>query len=159
MAVRIVLQETDPTLRKKSKPVKDFDEDLETLLNDMKKTMHVNHGMGIAAVQVGVLRRAIVIECNGMTVELINPEIIRKEGECIDSEGCLSVGQGKFYGDVKRPKKVTVRAQDRTGQEFELTVSDYFARCVCHEVDHLDGILFIDKCIDKNAYAEFKKAQ
>lgn len=157
MAVRIVLQEDDPTLRKKSKPVKDFDEDLEMLLSDMKKTMHVNHGMGIAAVQVGVLRRAIVIECNGMTVELLNPEIIHAEGECVDSEGCLSVSEGKFSGDVKRPKKITVRAQDRTGQEFELTVSDYFARCVCHEIDHLDGILFIDKLVDKNAYTKFRK--
>ena len=159
MAVRNVLQEDDSTLRKKSKLVKDFDEDLWQLLSDMKKTMHVNNGMGLAAVQVGVLRRVVVIECNGMFVELINPEIIHAEGEVEDTEGCLSVGKGKFHAVVKRPYKVTVKAFDRRGFPFELTVEEYFARCVCHELDHLDGILFTDKCNNKEDFVKFKRGE
>ncbi len=144
MAIRKIVYEGDEILRKKSKPVKDFDEDLWTLLHDMKKTMHANNGMGLAAVQVGVLRRVVVIECNGMFVELINPEITFAEGEDIDTEGCLSVPNE--VGEVKRPYKLTVKAVDRYGYPFEITGEKYFARCVSHELDHLDGILYVDKC-------------
>lgn len=157
MATRKVLQEGDPTLRKKSKPVKDFDDDLDQLLDDMKETMHENNGMGLAAVQVGVLRRVVIVEANGMFVEFVNPEIVKTEGEDIDTEGCLSVG--KFEGRVKRPYKVTVRAFDRYGYPFEITGEKYFARCICHEVDHLNGILFIDKCENRDEYFKARKGQ
>lgn len=155
MAIRKLLHDGDPTLRKKSKPVKDFDDDLDKLLDDMKETMLANNGMGLAAVQVGVLRRAIIIDVDGMFVELINPEIIRQEGQDIDTEGCLSVPN--FNGKVKRPYKITVRAFDRYGYPFEITGEKYFARCVCHEVDHLDGILFVDKCENREAYLKGKR--
>lgn len=150
MAIRKIVKVGDDLLRKKSKPVKDFDDNLWELLDDMKETMYANEGMGLAAVQVGVLRRAIVIDVNNMFVELINPEILTQEGEDIDEEGCLSVG--KFHGKVKRPYKITVRAQDRYGYPFEITGEKYFARCVCHEVDHTMGVLFVDKSENKEEF-------
>lgn len=150
MATRKVVLVGDEILRKKSKPVKDFDEDLWQLLDDMKSTMYANDGMGLAAPQVGVLRRAIVIDVNNMFVELINPEIISQEGKDIEKEGCLSVGA--FRGRVERPYKITVKAQDRFGYPFILTGEKWLARCICHELDHLNGILFIDKCLDKQLY-------
>lgn len=156
MAIRKILHDGDATLRKKSKPVKDFDDDLDTLLDDMKETMHANKGMGLAAVQVGVLRRVVIVEANGMFVELINPVITKTEGEDLDTEGCLSVSN--FEGKVKRPYKITVRAFDRYGYPFEITGEKYFARCVCHEVDHLDGILFVDKCENRENYLKGKRA-
>lgn len=143
MATRKVLTLGDPLLRKKSKKVVDFDEDLWTLLDDMKETMYKNDGMGLAAPQVGVLRRVFVMDVNNQFYELINPEITFQEGEDIDTEGCLSVG--KFNDKVKRPYKVTVKAVDRYNYPLEITGEKYFARCVCHELDHLDGILFVDK--------------
>ena len=150
MATRKVLLVGDESLRKKSKPVKDFDEELWQFLDDMKSTMYANDGMGLAAPQVGVLRRAIVIDVNNMFVELINPEIIKQEGKDVEKEGCLSVGS--FRGRVERPYKITVKAQDRFGYPFTLTGEKWLARCICHEVDHLDGVLFIDKCLDKQQY-------
>ena len=150
MATRKVVLVGDEILRKKSKPVKDFDEDLWQLLDDMKSTMYANDGMGLAAPQVGVLRRAIVIDVNNMFVELINPEIISQEGKDIEKEACLSVRS--FSGRVERPYKITVKAQDRFGYPFTLTGEKWLARCVCHEVDHLNGILFVDKCLDKQQY-------
>lgn len=150
MASRKVLKIGDPVLRKKSKPVVDFDEDLWALLDDMKETMYNNDGMGLAAPQVGVLRRAIIIDVNNCFFELINPEIIYQEGEDIDSEGCLSVGN--FKDNVKRPYKITVRAVDRYGFPIEITGEKYFARCVCHEIDHLDGVLFVDKSENGKAF-------
>ena len=143
MASRKVCVLGDPVLRKKSKKVTDFDEDLWTLLDDMKETMYQNDGMGLAAPQVGVLRRIVVMDVNNQFYELINPEITFQEGEDIDTEGCLSVG--KFNDKVKRPYKVTVKAVDRYNYPLEITGEKYFARCVCHEIDHLDGILFVDK--------------
>ena len=143
MASRKVCLLGDPVLRKKSKPVVDFDEDLWTLLDDMKETMYKNDGMGLAAPQVGVLRRIVVMDVNNQFYELINPEIISQEGEDVDTEGCLSVG--KFKDTVKRPYKVTVKAVDRYNYPLEITGEKYFARCVCHELDHLDGVLFVDK--------------
>ena len=150
MALRKVVKVGEDVLRKKSKPVKDFDEDLWQLLDDMKNTMYENDGMGLAAPQVGVLRRVIVIDVNNDFMELINPEIIATKGEDIEEEGCLSVGN--FRGRVKRPYQITVKACDRYGYPFTVTGEKWLARCICHEVDHLDGILFIDKCLDKDKY-------
>lgn len=153
MAIRSVVQKNDEILRKKSKPVKEFDEKLWELLDDMRETMNKNDGVGLAAVQVGVLRRAIVLDVNNMKLELINPEIIDSYGEQIDMEGCLSC-KGD-WGYVKRPKEVTVKSQDRYGNEFVITGVDLLAKALCHEIDHLEGILFIDKVIKD--YKEKKK--
>lgn len=155
MATRKVLHDGDELLRKKSKPVKEFDEELEQLLDDMWATMYANNGMGLAAVQVGVLRRAIIIDVNGIKMELINPEIYYTEGEDVEEEGCLSVT--KFNGRVKRPYKIRVRAFDRYGYPFALEGEKWLARCICHECDHLDGILFVDKCENKADY--FKRGR
>ena len=145
MAIRNVVQIGDEILRKKSKTVKDFDEKLWELLDDMRETMVKNDGVGLAAVQVGVLKRAIVLDVNHMKIELINPIILDTLGEQIDKEGCLSCkGQ---WGYVKRPQEVTVKAQDRYGNEFVITGVDLLAKAFCHEIDHLDGILFVDKVI------------
>lgn len=143
MAIRNIVKVGDDLLRKKSKPVRNFDENLWELLDDMKETMYKNNGMGLAAVQVGVLKRVIIIEANNMFMELVNPEIISERGSDIEKEGCLSVGTNYEY--VKRPMQVTVRAQDRLGYDFTITGEKYLARVLCHEIDHLDGILFIDK--------------
>ncbi len=150
MAIRNVVKIGEENLRKKSKPVKDFDEGLWELLDDMKETMFHCDGMGLAAPQVGVLRRVVVMEVNNAFYELVNPEIIKTKGKDVEEEGCLSVG--KFRGRVERPMTVTVKAQDRFGYEFTLTGEKWLARCICHEVDHLDGVLFVDKSIDKDKY-------
>ena len=150
MAIRNVVKIGEENLRKKSKPVKDFDEGLWELLDDMKETMFHCDGMGRAAPQVGVLRRVVVMEVNNAFYELVNPEIIKTKGKDVEEEGCLSVG--KFRGRVERPMTVTVKAQDRFGYEFTLTGEKWLARCICHEVDHLDGVLFVDKSIDKDKY-------
>lgn len=150
MAIRKVVAIGDATLRKKSKPVKDFDEDLWQLLDDMKETMYAFDGMGLAAPQVGVLRRVVVMEVNNAYFELINPEIIKTKGEGVEEEGCLSVGN--FRGRVKRPMEVTVTAYDRYGYPFTLTGESWLARCICHELDHLDGVLFVDRSMDKDKY-------
>lgn len=145
MAIRNVVQVGDEILRKKSKTVKEFDEKLWELLDDMRETMNKHDGVGLAAVQVGVLRRAIVLDINNMKLELINPEIIDSFGEQIEQEGCLSCkGQ---WGYVKRPQEVTVKAQDRYGNEFVITGVDLLAKALCHEIDHLEGVLFVDKII------------
>lgn len=153
MAIRNIVKVGDDLLRKKSKPVRNFDENLWELLDDMKETMYKNNGMGLAAVQVGVLKRVIIIEANNMFMELVNPEIISERGSDIEKEGCLSVGTNYEY--VKRPMQVTVKAQDRLGYDFTITGEKYLARVLCHEIDHLDGILFIDKV--EKGYKEGKK--
>ena len=147
MALRNVLTEENKALYKTSRPVVKFDERLRILLDDMKETLDHANGVGLAAPQVGVLRRAvIVLETNvaedeePFIIELINPEIVSSEGEQCGSEGCLSVPDQ--YGIVKRPQKVRVRAQDRDGNWFEAEGEDLTARCFCHEIDHLNGILF-----------------
>lgn len=147
MAIRNVIQIGNETLRKKSKPVREFDEKLWELLDDMKETMIKNDGCGLAAVQVGILRRVVVLDVNHMKLELINPEIVDSFGECIEREGCLSVKGENGY--VKRPEEVTVKALDRYGNEFIITGTGLLARAFCHEIDHLDGILYTDK-IEKN---------
>ena len=149
MALRNILTEEDSALRKKSRPVTKFDRHLHILLEDMADTLNEANGVGLAAPQVGILRKAvIVLETNvaedeePYIIELINPEIISTEGEQTGSEGCLSV-PGE-YGLVSRPEKVRVRAQDRDGNFFEVEGTGLTARCFCHEIDHLSGILFTD---------------
>ena len=145
MAIRNIIQVGDEILRKKSKPVKEFDQKLAELLDDMRETMVKNDGCGLAGVQVGILRRVVVLDVNHMKIELINPEIVDSYGESIEREGCLSVKGETGY--VKRPSEVTVKAFDRYGNEFILTGVDMLARALCHEIDHRDGILYIDKVI------------
>ena len=149
MALRNILTEEDSALRKTSRPVTKFDRHLHILLDDMADTLNDANGVGLAAPQVGILRKAvIVLETNvaedeePYIIELINPEIISTEGEQTGSEGCLSV-PGE-YGLVSRPEKVRVRAQDRDGNFFEVEGTGLTARCFCHEIDHLSGILFTD---------------
>lgn len=151
MALRNILTKEQPTLYKKCRPVTDFNPRLHQLLDDMAETLTNANGVGIAAPQVGVLRRAVlVLETNvaededEYIIELINPEIIESSGEQEGPEGCLSV-PGE-YGLVKRPMNVKVRAQDRNGQWFEVEGTGLTARCFCHEIDHLEGIVFTSKC-------------
>lgn len=148
MAIRKIVKMGDDILRKKCKPVTVFDERLGELLDDMKQTMYEFDGMGLAGPQVGVLKRIVVMDVNNMFLELINPEIIKVEGEDFEYESCLSCG--KIREIVKRPYKVTVKAQDRFGFEFVITGEKWLARCICHELDHLDGILFFDKAEKKD---------
>ena len=144
MAYREIIKRGDPILTKKSRAVENFDERLHILLDDMRETLRLANGAGLAAVQVGVLRRAILIETEETgLIELINPVITGSEGEQDGTEGCLSVPD--VYGYVVRPVSVTVQAQDRYGKQFTLTATDLAARAVCHEVEHLDGKLFTEK--------------
>lgn len=142
MAIRNMVLEGDPLLRKTSREVTVFDQKLGTLLDDMAETMTQQNGVGLAAVQVGILRRVVVIDIGDGRIELINPTIIKTAGSQIGSEGCLSF-PGQF-GIVERPDSVTVRAQDRHGNWFEITGTALLARAFCHELDHLDGIVFKD---------------
>ena len=141
MAIRQIVQIGEPVLRKKSKVVEKFDQKLIDLLDDMADTMYEADGVGLAAPQVSILKRVVVIDVGDGLLELINPEIIETSGEQIDAEGCL-VGEP---GEVKRPYKVKVRAQDRHGNTFEIEGEELLARAFCHEIDHLDGVLFVDK--------------
>ena len=143
MAIRIIRLEKDEILRKKSREVEKIDDKIQTLIDDMIDTMYKYNGVGLSAVQVGVLKRVVVIDVGEGLLELVNPEIIATSGEQIDAEGCLSVpGED---GEVKRPYVVRVRAQDRHGNTFEIEGEELLARAFCHEIDHLDGILFVDK--------------
>ena len=143
MAKLKIVKVGDDVLRKKCRPVDEITPKILTLLDDMAETMHAANGVGLAAPQVGILRRIVVIEVEeGNLIELINPKIIAYAGEQDGTEGCLSV-PGK-WGTVKRPMHVTVRATNRFGEEFELTGSELLARAICHELDHLDGKLYID---------------
>ena len=144
MAIRNVVTKEDEILRKKCRPVEKFDERLWELLDDMAETMYKNEGVGLAAPQVGILRRIVVVDTGEGLIELINPVITETSKKLEEAyEGCLSCP--KEYGLVKRPKTVTVTAQDRNGETFERTGEDLLARAFCHELDHLDGILYIDK--------------
>ncbi len=143
MALRNIIKNGDERLRKKARAVTDFNERLWTLLDDMYETMQDGDGVGLAATQVGILRRAVVIDIGEGLIELVNPVITESTGDQYGSEGCMSV-PGE-YGMVHRPQKVVVQAQDRHGKPFELTAEGYLAVAVCHETDHLDGVLFIDK--------------
>ena len=141
--IRKIVKLGDEVLRKQSKPMQKFDLRLWLLLRDMAETMYKAEGVGLAAPQVGILRRVVVIDIGEGLVELINPEIIAMEGEQVGQDGCLSVPGRR--GVVIRPNKVTVRAQDRNGKHFELTGEGFMARAICHELDHLDGVIYVDK--------------
>ena len=155
MATRNIVTLGNQTLRKKSKPVVAFDNSLAVLLDEMKETMLQKRGVGIAAVQVGVLRRAIIIEIDeGEYLEIINPEILKTKGKVKNSEGCLSVPG--FFCHVTRPKYVKIKAQNRNGEWYEFEAEDYIARCVCHEIDHLDGVLFVDLTDEGKEYKKQK---
>ncbi len=143
MAIRQIVQIGDPVLRKKSKVVEKIDEKIIQLLDDMADTMYHADGVGLAAPQVGILKRVVVIDIGDGLLELINPEIIETSGEQLDDEGCLSVvGEA---GAVRRPYRVKVRAFDRNGNLFEIEGEELLARAFCHEIDHLEGVLFVDK--------------
>ena len=151
MALRNILTKEQPGLYKVCRPVKDFNPRLHQLLDDMAETLEQANGVGLAAPQVGVLRRAVlVLETNvpegepDQLLELINPEIIESSGEQFGPEGCLSFPDE--YGLVRRPMDVTVRAQDRNGEFFTVSGTGLTARCFCHEIDHLDGVVFTSKC-------------
>ena len=157
MALLKIVKESDDLefLRRKSAEVKEITPRITSLLDDMIETMRNANGCGLAAVQVGVLRRIVVIETEEGLFELINPVIIRKTGEQEGMEGCLSL-PGK-WGITKRPQCVTVRALDREGNEFELTGYDLLAKAICHEVDHLDGVIYTDKVVRMLSREEVEK--
>lgn len=143
MARRNIVQMGDPLLRKICKPVDKFDEKLHILLDDMADTLHYAEGLGLAAPQVGVLRRVCIVEYDDNFFELINPVLVHSEGKCVDNEGCLSVPG--FRGLVERPQKIDIIYFDRFGEQKSFHAEDYFARVFLHEMDHLDGVLFSDK--------------
>ncbi len=140
MGLRKILSDKEPALHKVCKPVVHFDSRLDKLLDDMKDTLVDSGGVGLAAPQVGILRRVVVVDLGDDILELVNPELVETSGEQEGAEGCLSV-PGK-YGLVKRPMNAKVRAQDRNGNWFEAEGEELIARCFCHELDHLDGILY-----------------
>ncbi len=143
MAIRNIVQLGDPTLRKKSFEVTNFDEKLHVLLDDMRDTLIKAEGVGLAAPQVGVLRRVFIVSIDDLYYECVNPVIISKRGKQKGEEGCLSV-RGK-YGVVERPLKIKVKAFDRNGKPFTVDAEGFMARAFCHENDHLDGIVYVDK--------------
>ena len=143
MALRNIVTVGDPVLGKNCRKVTTFDRRLHELLEDMAETLYDANGVGLAAPQVGVLRRVVVVDVGEGLIELINPEITAAEGEQTDMEGCLSI-PGK-YGIVTRPQKVTVRAQTRHGKWFSIEGEGLLARSFCHELDHLDGQLYTEK--------------
>lgn len=142
MAKRMIRISTEDVLRKKSKVVKEINDNVLTILDDMAETMYSANGVGLAAPQIGVLKRMVVIDIGDGLIELINPEIIEQSGSQTGNEGCLSV-PGKS-GRVTRPDYVKIRAMDRNGEEFEMEGEELLARAFCHEIDHLDGKLYID---------------
>ena len=145
MAIREIREKGDEILYKKCKAVVKFDEKLHILLDHMYETMQSRDGVGLAAPQVGILKRAVVIDVGDGKIELINPEIVEESGEQTGSEGCLSVPG--VFGEVTRPNVVTVKAQDRDGKWFKITGKELLARAFCHEIEHLDGKLFLDRVI------------
>ena len=142
MGLRKIMTVKDPCLHKVCRPVEKFDGKLHKLLDDMKETLAEANGVGLAAPQVGILRRVVVVDTGEEMLELVNPELLETSGEQVGSEGCLSV-PGK-YGIVKRPNYAKVRAYDRDGNEFEVEGEELMARCFCHELDHLDGIVYTE---------------
>ncbi|MBP1924876.1 peptide deformylase [Sedimentibacter acidaminivorans] len=144
MALRTVRINGDEILRKKSREVTKIDNKILTLLDDMVDTMYEKDGIGLAAPQVGILKRLVVIDIGDEYVyKMINPRVVKSSGKQIDQEGCLSVPEIK--GNVVRPKNVTVEYTNENGDEVTLVAEDLLARCICHEVDHLNGVLFIDR--------------
>ena len=142
MGLRKILTDKDPALHKVCKPVTAFDAKLHKLLDDMGETMQDANGVGLAAPQVGILRRVVTVDLGDEILELVNPSLLETDGEQVGGEGCLSV-PGK-YGLVKRPFYAKVKAQDRFGEWFEVEGEELIARCFCHELDHLDGIVYTE---------------
>lgn len=143
MAIRNIVQIGDEVLRRKAFEVTDFGPKTWELIDDMRDTLEKAQGAGLAAPQVGVLRRIFIVSVEEGVFEFINPKITSRRGSQYGTEGCLSV-KGK-WGDIERPKTVVVKYQDRHGDHHTLKASDFFARAICHEYDHLDGVLYIDK--------------
>lgn len=142
MAIRNIVKAGDPVLQKTSKTVEKFDERLAQLIDDMIDTLQKAGGVGLAAPQVGILRRIFVMNLDGTLIEAVNPEIVRTSGKVRDVEGCLSVPD--IWGYVTRPKSCVLRAYNRKGEQYEVKLKDLGARCACHENDHLDGHLFTE---------------
>ena len=142
MGIRKILTDKDPALHKVCRPVEKFDWRLHRLLDDMRDTLAQANGVGLAAPQVGILRRVVIVDTGEEILELVNPEMLETDGEQEGPEGCLSV-PGK-YGLVKRPYTAKVRAQDRNGEWYEAEGEELIARCFCHELDHLDGIVYTE---------------
>ena len=142
MGIRKILTDKDPALHKVCRPVEKFDWRLHKLLDDMADTLEEANGVGLAAPQVGILRRVVIVDTGEEILELVNPVMLETSGEQVGAEGCLSV-PGK-YGLVKRPYIAKVRAQDRDGQWYEAEGEELIARCFCHELDHLDGIVYTE---------------
>ena len=142
MGLRKILTDKDPALHKVCRPVEKFDRRLHKLLDDMVETLVDSGGVGLAAPQVGILRRVVVVDTGEGILELVNPTLIATDGEQVGAEGCLSV-PGK-YGLVKRPYYAKVRAQDRNGEWYEAEGEELIGRCFCHELDHLDGIIYTE---------------
>ena len=145
MAILNIVKEGDPTLRKVCRPVVEITPRILTLLDDMRETLAEANGAGLAAPQVGILRRIALVDLGEEIVELINPEIIETEGEQEEVEGCLSVPD--VWGVTRRPARVKVKALNRQGEEFTVEGEGINARCLCHEIDHLDGHLFTDNVL------------
>ena len=142
MGLRKILTDKDPALHKVCRPVEKFDGRLHKLLDDMAETLEQANGVGLAAPQIGILRRVVLVDTGEEVLELINPTLLETSGEQVGAEGCLSV-PGK-YGLVKRPNCAKVRAQDRNGNWYEAEGEELIARCFCHELDHLDGIVYTE---------------
>ena len=142
MGLRKILTDKDPALHKVCRPVEKFDGRLHKLLDDMAETLEQANGVGLAAPQIGILRRVVLVDTGEEVLELINPTLLETSGEQVGAEGCLSV-PGK-YGLVKRPNYAKVRAQDRNGNWYEAEGEELIARCFCHELDHLDGIVYTE---------------
>lgn len=158
MALRNIITEGNPTLNKVSRPVTVFDARLAQLIDDMKQTLTAANGVGLAAPQVAILRRVVVVDTGDSMLELVNPEIIETSGEQDGIEGCLSVPDK--YGMVKRPNYVKLRAQDRNGDWYEYEAEELIARCFCHELEHLDGHLYTEKAyhmLTDEEYAELMR--
>lgn len=152
MAIRNIVKKGDEILNKRCKEVKDINSRVLELLDDMKETMYDGNGVGLAAPQVGILKRIVVIDVGDELIELINPVIIETEGEQTEAEGCLSLPG--IYGTVKRPEKVVVEYLNRNGEKVRTEGTEIKAICICHELDHLDGILFDEKVIE---YIDYEK--
>ena len=142
MALRKILTDAEPALHKVCKPVEVFDKKLHKLLDDMAETLEEAQGVGLAAPQIGILRRVVIVDTGEEILELVNPVMLETDGEQVGPEGCLSV-PGK-YGLVKRPYYAKVRAQDRFGDWYEVEGEELIGRCFCHELDHLDGIVYTE---------------
>lgn len=145
MAMREIIKFGDEVLRKKCRPVTSFDERLASLLDDLVETLEASDGVGLAAPQIGILRRVAVVNVRDKrgTIELVNPEIVEEKGAQVGNEGCLSAPNE--WCEVERPNRVIVKAYDRHGHEFMISGTELLARALCHEIDHLDGVLFTDR--------------